>query len=115
MDRRVASRLVLDLDLDLFRLLVSFALLCSALILGGSIPESLLVLVVWINKKTLCQKRCTLSIWARPALTLKEATSGTSEALERPAAWAGTKLVGVAKVMLYDMKGLVWRVVGGEE
>lgn len=57
MDRRVAR---LALDLDLFgRLLVSFDLLRSALILGGSIPadRSHLVLAVWINKKTLCQNK----------------------------------------------------------
>ena len=41
-----------------------------------------------------------MSIWARPALTLKEATSGTSEAAERAGCWAGTKLVGVVKVIL---------------
>lgn len=35
---------------------------------------------------------------------MKEATSGTSEASERPAAWAGTKLVGVEKVMVMYVK-----------
>lgn len=52
-----------------------------------------------------------MSIWARPALTLKEAISGTSEAAERPAAasLAGTRLVGVAKVMLSWMYLGCWR------
>lgn len=50
-----------------------------------------------------------MSIWARPALTLKEATSGAGAD-----SWAGTKLVGAAKVMVGVSVSGGWWKEGGE-
>lgn len=49
-----------------------------------------------------------MSIWARPALTLKEATSGAGAD-----SWAGTKLVGAAKVMVGECECEWWLVERG--